>query len=277
MAISWVAPRVVRQTRGVDLVGDLRRLGVAPGDVVMPHASLRAVGARAEAVIAALDEAVGPAGTLLMTIGARDDWAWVNKRPGGERAALLAAADPFDAATTPSDPEIGVLAEVFRRTPGTVVSDHPEGRFGARGARAAELIADVPWDDYYGAGSPLARLVEWGGKVLRMGADIDTVTLIHHAEYLATVPGKRRVCRMRRVRTAGGPVLRTVECLDDSDGIVDYPGPDYFGVILESYLATGAARRGRVGNAPSELLDARAVVEFAAGWMTEHFAGENPS
>jgi hypothetical protein len=72
-------------------------------------------------------------------------------------------------------------------------------------------------------------------------------------------------------------VLRTVECLDDSDGIVDYPGPDYFGVILESYLATGAARRGRVGNAPSELLDARAVVEFAAGWMTEHFAGENPS
>jgi aminoglycoside 3-N-acetyltransferase len=69
-------------------------------------------------------------------------------------------------------------------------------------------------------------------------------------------------------------VLRTVECLDDGGGIVDYPGPDYFGVILETYLATGPARRGSVGQAHSELLDARAVVEFAAGWMTEHFAGE---
>ncbi len=135
----------------------------------------------------------------------------------------------------------------------------------------------MPWDDYYGPGSPLERLVEWGGKVLRMGADIGTVTLIHYAEYVAAVPAKRRVRRLRRVGTVTGPALRMVECLDDCDGIVEYPGPDYFGVIVADYLATGAARRGRVGGAASELLDARDIVDFAAGWMTEHFAGEEPA
>jgi aminoglycoside N3'-acetyltransferase len=113
--------------------------------------------------------------------------------------------------------------------------------------------------------------------VLRMGADIDTVTLVHCAEYLAAVPDKRRVRRLRRVRTPSGPALRTVECLDDCDGIVAYPGPDYFGVILQAYLATGAARQGRVGGAESELLDGAGLVEFAAGWMTEHFAGKEPT
>jgi len=59
-----------------DLVGDLGALGVAPGDVVMVHASLGAIGpvdGAAAAVIATLDEAVGSEGTLLMTLGAADD------------------------------------------------------------------------------------------------------------------------------------------------------------------------------------------------------------
>jgi aminoglycoside N3'-acetyltransferase len=204
-------------------VADLRRLGVAPGDLVMPHASLRAIGpveGGAAGVVAALDAAVGGAGTLLMTIGARDDWAWVNEHPEHERAALLAGSEPFDALAAPSDPDNGVLAEVFRTTPGTVVSAHPEGRFAARGRDAAALVNDVPWDDYYGPGSPLARLVERRGKVLRLGADVETVTAIHYAEYLVPIPSKRRVRRHRRVATPTGPMVLVVECLDDDEGIV---------------------------------------------------------
>src|SRR3954468_2885920 len=157
----------------------------------MVHASLRAIGpveGGAAGVVAALDDAVGSEGSVLMTIGARDDWAWVNGSPEAERPALLAAAEPFDAAVTPSDPEVGVLAEVFRTTPGTLVSDHPEGRFAGRGPRAGALVADVPWDDYYGPGSPLARLVEHGGKVLRPGGDIGTVPHIHSPGYPAHCP-----------------------------------------------------------------------------------------
>jgi aminoglycoside N3'-acetyltransferase len=268
MAVAPVDPE--------QLVADLRQLGVADGDLVMVHASLRAIGpvaGGAAGVVAALDTAVGEHGSVLMTIGARDDWGWVNDHPEGERAALLAGSEPFDAATTPADPDVGVLAEVFRTTPGTLVSEHPEGRFAARGRRATGLVTDVPWNDYYGPGSPLARLVDGHGKVLRLGADIGTVTAIHYAEYLAEVPAKRRVRRHRLVSGRDGPVMVVVECLDDSDGIVAYPGPDYFGLILEDYLAGGRARRGTVGNASSELLDAGDLVSFAARWMTERFAG----
>ncbi len=94
---------------------DVLRLGVAPGDLLMVHASLRAVGpvaGRADGLLDAIAAAVGPEGTMLMTLGARDDWSWVNERPEHQRAGLLAGAEPFDAATTPADPDNGVLSTV---------------------------------------------------------------------------------------------------------------------------------------------------------------------
>lgn len=237
------------------LVDDLRELGLGAGDVVMVHASLRRTGpidGGAATLIGALDAA---AGTWMMTLGAIE-------QEGDDPA-------PFDALTTPADPDIGVLAEVFRTTPGTVVSDHPEGRFGARGERAAWLVADQPWHHYYGPGSPLAKLAEAGGRVLRLAADDDTITLTHHAEYLCDVPAKRSVVRRPVVMGAHGPEMRVVECLDDSDGIVDR---DYFPEILDAYRAAGGVRTCRVGNAVAELLDAADYVRFATAWMNANLA-----
>ena len=241
----------------------------------MVHASLKRIGpveGGALGVVHALDRAVGADGTLLMVLGANDDWYWVNSRPEAERSALLADAEPFDSQTTPAEKDVGVLAEVFRQVEDTHVSNHPEGRFGARGRLAADFVASVPWDDYYGPGSPLERLVKANGRVLRLGADTNTVTLIHYAEYLADVPSKRRVRRHRRVATPRGPEIRAVECLDDSNGIVDWPGEDYFSVILRNYFATHDVPRGLVGGATSEIIPARDLVTFAARWMTTHFA-----
>lgn len=256
------------------VVEQLAALGVREGDAVFVHASLRKVGpveGGAEGLIVALDRAVGTTGATMMVLGAQDDWSWVNERPEAEREALLADAVPFDALTTPAQEDVGALAEVYRRCPGTLVTDHPEGRFGARGGMAAALLAEVPWDDYYGPGSALEKLVERGGKVLRLGADPETVTVLHYAEYLAPVEGKRRVRRYRKVKTAEGTAVRVVACLDDEHGIVDWP-EDYFGVIVRAYLAEGRGARGVVGRAESELLDARDVVAFGVAWMTERFA-----
>ena len=112
----------------------------------MVHASLRAIGpvvGGAAGVVEALEQAVGSTGTLLMNLGARDAFDWVNARPEPERVALLADAPPFDKDTTPADPDVGVLAEVFRELTGTVVNDHPDARFGARG-RGARLLMGQP-------------------------------------------------------------------------------------------------------------------------------------
>lgn len=258
-----------------ELADDLAALGVRPGDAVMAHASLRRIGpveGGPQGVIAALDTAVGPDGGWMMVLGADNDWDWVNARPEAERAALLAKAVPFDPLETKAEADVGHLAEAMRRHLGTQVSDHPEGRFAARGALAATLLRDPPWDDYFGPGSPLQHLCELGGKVLRMGADLDTVTLLHHAEYLVPLADKRRVVRWRRVLGPDGPVIRTVSCLDDSDGIVAWAGEDYFATILKAYLAEGRGARGAVGGAASELLDARDLVAFGAGWMARNFA-----
>lgn len=257
-----------------ELVADLHRLGIAEGEVVMVHASMRAirpVDNGAEGVVEALERAVGPDGTLLMNLGARDDWDWVNAEPEAERERLLADAPPFDALQTVADPDVGVLAEVLRTLPGTLVNDHPDGRFGARGRLAQQLLADLPWNDYYGPGSVLERLVTLGGKVLRLGADPDTVTLMHYAEYLVPLESKRRVRRHHRVLGPDGPTVRAVDSLDDSVGIVDYPGEDYFAVILGAYLSTGRGSIGKVGSATSELLDAADLVAFSVEWMAEHF------
>ena len=85
--------------------------------------------------------------------------------------------------------------------------------------------------------------------------------------------GKRRVRRVHRVRSDHGVVERTVECLDDSTGIVDHPGEDYFAQILRGYLATGRASEGRVGHAVSELIDAADLVAFSVDWMEVNLAG----
>lgn len=256
------------------LTSDLRALGVRPGDTLMVHASLRRLGpveGGPEGVVQAIDAAVGEDGTWMMVLGADDELAWVNERPEEEREALLAGTPPFDAGQTPAQPDVGWLAEVFRRSPGTLVSDHPEGRFGARGARASSLVAEPPWDDYYGDGSALDRFAAMGGRVLRLGADDETVTLFHLAEFRARLPSKRRVRRHRVVLTPSGPAVRVVDTLDDSDGIVAWDGPDYFGLILQAYRQTGRVREGAVGQAKGELFEAPDALAFATGWLERTF------
>lgn len=263
------------------LRADLGRLGVRAGDLVMVHASLRRLGlgraevgeGGAEMLLDALDAAVGPEGTLMMVLGTDYDMDWVYAHPPEARAALLAGAPAFDHRNASVLWEVGWLAEQFRLRPGTIVSDNPSGRFGARGAHAAVLMADQPWHDYYGPGSPLQKLCDEGGRILRLGADPETVTALHYAEYLARLPHKERV-RWDYVVAGpdGAPVHRWIDCLDDLNGIVHRDGEDYFASILKAYLPLGRHREGLVGRAQAELLDAADYVAFGARWMEEALA-----
>lgn len=239
--------------RRADLVRELRALGLAGCALVMLHASLRRLGpveGGASAILDALFDAMAPGATLLMTLGADEDL-------------------PFDALTTPAEKDVGALAEIFRQRAGTRVNDHASARFAASGPRSLVLLEPMPLHDYYGPGSVLSRFAAWGGSVLRLGADPNTVTLTHWAEYLAAVPGKRRV-RRRSMRADTGE--QWIECLDDSDGIREWPQGDYFSQILLDFIAAGKARRGPVGGCDADLLPAPAFVAFAVAWMEKHLA-----
>lgn len=264
-----------------NLRADLRRLGVRAGDLLMLHASLRKIGlgrgdvgpGGAELLLDALEAVVGPTGTLMMVLGTDYPMDWVYDHPPEARAALLEGSPPLDHRRAPVLPEVGWLAEAFRRRPGTLVSDNPSGRFGARGAQAEALLADQPWNDYYGPGSPLDKLCRWNGRILRLGADPETVTALHFAEYLADLPDKKRV-RWDYV-VAGGdgaPVHAWIDCLDDLGGIADWDGEDYFATILQGYLRLGRHCEGPVGKAGSELIEAADIVRFGARWMETNLA-----
>ena len=106
--------------------------------------------------------------------------------------------------------------------------------------------------------------------MLRLGANPDTVTLTHYAEYVAKIPDKRRAKR-RYVRADVGE--QWIESLDDTDGIAVWAYGDYFPQIFFDFVAAGCARVGYVGNCSAELLPARGFVDFAVRWIETNLTG----
>jgi aminoglycoside 3-N-acetyltransferase len=264
-------PPLITQDR---LVADLAALGLRPGDSVMVHASIKAIGRLVggpDIVHRAVTERIGPEGTMLMVVGWADDLYGFAELPADEQAAYLAALPPYDPATARADPEIGLLAESFRRRPGVRRSRSPTGSFAACGRLAEWLLAGQTLDDYLGPGSPLDRLCQAGGRLLLIGADPANVTLLHFAKYLAALPEKRRVRHPEIVLVESERRVVWVTALDNSRGIVDWP-EDYFGAITTDYLRTRPHPQGRVGAADSHLLDARDLADFGARWMEGNFA-----
>lgn len=255
------------------LRADCERLGVAPGDTVMAHGALSRVGRMLngpDALIGALLDAAGTGGTVL----AYTDWdARYDELLDGEgRVAETwrAHVPPFEASSSRSARDNGVLPEFLRTWPGARRSGSPGASVAALGARADWITADHPLDYGYGEGSPLAKLVAVEGKVVMVGAPLDTMTLLHHAEHLAPIPGKRVIRYEVPFATAGGGVdWRLVEEFDTSDPVVAGLDDDYFGTIVSAFLATGQGSQGTIGAAPSVLVEAPAITAFAVDWLEQ--------
>jgi len=261
------------------LAADLARLGLDPGDAVMVHAAVSKVGHLLDGpdtIIAALCDAVGPQGTVL----AYADWEACYEDLVDDEGRVPPEwrehVPPFDPRRSRAIRDNGVLPEFLRTTPGALRSGNPGASLVALGARAEWLTADHPLDYGYGEGSPLAKLVEAGGKVLMLGAPLDTLTLLHHAEHLAKIPGKR----IRRIEvplaTLAGTQWRMIEEFDTGDPIVSGLAEDYFAEIVTEFLATGEGRQGLIGSAPSVLVDAAAITAFGVAWLESRFGSPSP-
>jgi aminoglycoside 3-N-acetyltransferase len=221
-------PRTVDKRR---LVDGLSRLGLAAGDTVLFHSSLKSIGwvqPGPEAVVEAFLDVVGPQGTIVVP-------ALV--------PALRGIRPLFDAKSTPS--EMGRLTEVVRTWPGARRSNHPTHSVAALGRRAEELTAAhgrgggpvTPWGrGALGFDSPWDRLRALDAWVLLIGVDFSRCTLLHHAQV-------RYLARHEGVTT-------------------ETPWPDFdFRQMGERLEAEGLVRRGTLGNAPCRLARAGAIVE----------------
>jgi aminoglycoside 3-N-acetyltransferase len=256
-----------------ELVAHLRTLGVAAGDTVMVHASVRAVGQVAggpDEIHLAIKDAIGDDGALLMYASCPQYYDEVGRgtlAPEVE-AELREKLPPFDARTARSARDNGALVELLRTYPGSRVNGHVV-RFVAWGARAEHLLAPQPWEFAYGAGSALERLLALDGKILLLGSDHDTVTFLHYTEHVGDFPGKCVIRYQVPVLEDGERVWRWTAEVDTSDGGAHAHWPDrLFARIVDGHLRATRNRGGRVGDASSWVMSARALHEYALPIMT---------
>jgi aminoglycoside 3-N-acetyltransferase len=250
------------------LAGDLRALGLAPGDVVMVHASVRAVGAVAggpDEIHLAIKDAITERGTLFMYASCPQH---VDEVGRGEHtpeveAEILEKLPPFDPLTSRSARDNGALVEMLRTYPGTRVNHHP-ARFAVWGHHTDRLLDGQPWDYAFGRGSLLDRFVELDGRILLIAADHDNVTFLHYAEHVADLPG-RRIARFQvPVLENGRRVWREMLEVDTSSRGAHENWPDrFFATIVDQHLAATGNRGGRVGDAQCYLMNARALLAHA--------------
>ena len=146
------------------LTRDLAALGVQPGMTLLVHSSLSALGwvsGGALAVVLALREALGPAGTLVMPTHSGDltdpaDW----RNPPVPEVwwpIIRETMPPFDPTLTPTR-GMGAIPDCFRAGRDVLRSGHPQGSFAAQGRWAVRITAGHELTSDFGDRSPLARL-----------------------------------------------------------------------------------------------------------------------
>lgn len=248
-------PRVLRRkVRPEALARDLRDAGIAPGDVLLVHSSMKAIGwveGGPVAVVRALQEAVTARGSLVMPTFTYNIVGW--------------GLGAFDLEHSPS--ATGLLTEVFRRMPGVLRSCHPSHSFAAWGALAREIAHAPLGYSPLGEGSPLDRVRREGGKVLLVGVGQERNSSLHLAECLARVPylciaftpGQGHEVGLIREPGEGVPIpLPLVEVPGSSEGFPAIDGP---------LRARGLVRDVRLGHAKCRLMDAGPMVDAAVSLL----------
>ena len=225
-------------------VPQLRALGLQPGDTVLMHSSMKALGTTQppEAFLRAVIEALGE-GTLLLPALTYEN---VN------------ANQPLFSVRT-SEPCIGLLPRTFFHMKGVVRSLHPTHSVCAYGKRAVELTAQHAQDDTpVGPHSPFMLLPACGGKLLFVGDVLGCCTMMHGIEEIAGAPYTLQKERTRYI----------VEDCDGNRTPRDMVGHDFVGWKQEygrirDILAFPAIRHGKMGEACCTLIDAAALAQAA--------------
>jgi aminoglycoside 3-N-acetyltransferase IV len=232
----------VEELSRAEVANQLRALGVRKGGVLLVHTSFRAVRPIEDGpagLIEALRAALGPDGTLVMP-------SWTGNDD-----------EPFDPATTPASPDLGVVPDTFWRLLGVMRSAHPFA-CAAAGPEAARITSGGLPLPPHSVDSPVGRVYQLDGQVLLLGVGHDADTTLHLAELLAGV--RYRVPKHCTILQDGRPVR------------IEYGENDHccvrFGLADEWLREQDRQFEGRVGHAHARLARARDVV----GVTREHLA-----
>ena len=153
----------------------LNSIGISPGDVVLMHSSMKALGTELtpEGFLLELMQALTDNGTLLLPALTYEN---------------VTLEKPFFSLTD-SEPCVGILPKTFLKMDGVKRSMHPTHSVCAWGAKADELTGRHIQDNTpVGPYSPFMLLTEVGGKVLFVGDILHSCTLLHGVEEIVNAP-----------------------------------------------------------------------------------------
>jgi aminoglycoside 3-N-acetyltransferase len=255
-----------------DLAIDFRRVGIFPGDTVMLHASVRAVGevaGGADSIHLALKSALTNQGTLMMYASCPRHYDEVGRGELtlAQEQDLRQKLPPFDPLTARSARDNGALVEFLRTYPGSRTNNHV-ARFVFWGKQADHLFSIQPWNYALGSDSALERFLALDGKIVLLGSDHDAVTFLHYVEHVADIPQKRIARYHVPVLQNGHRVWLPMEEFDTSDGGAHANWPArFFAKIVDGVLDRTGNRGGRVGDAMTYVLSAQELFAFTLPLM----------
>ncbi len=251
-----------------DLLEGLQSIGIEKGQSIMVHTSLSSFGyvcGGAQVIIEALLEGVGEEGTIMMPTQ-----SWKNLDPSygvhweepEKWWPLIREHWPaYDKDITPTN-TMGAVAEMFRKWPGTLRSDHPARSVAAYGKNAKYLVSQHDLSDIFGETSPLAKLYEIDGYVLLLGTGYDKNTSLHLADVRANYPSKHMEENSSAMMVNGKREWVTYSTL--------YVDGEDFEEIGKAFEETMAVNKVRLGNAQLRFMKQRELVDFAIEWIEKY-------
>lgn len=254
-----------------EILQALTELGVCKGDVLMVHTSMKNMGyvcGGAQSVIEALIEAAGAEGSIMMPTQ-----SWKNLDPADGVHWDADASDwqrirdnwpAYDKELTPTN-AMGAVAEMFRKWPGCIRSDHPARSVCAYGKYAGYLTEKHTLADIFGDSSPIGRLYELDGKVLLLGVGYDKNTSLHLADFRAEYKSKHSCVESSAVMENGRRVWKSYETL--------YVDGEDFNQIGAAFERRCPVKKTRLGDAELRLMRQRELVDFAVSWIEENRRG----
>ena len=225
-----------------------QRLGVAHGDTLLFHSSIKSIGwvdGGASAIAEALVSAVGPDGTLVA--------------PTFTFARVPEAVPVIDPATDGCD--TGAINAAVLRRPEATRSLALTHSFAVIGPHQTDICDIPPEICPLGADGPFGRLMELDAKILLLGVAYTHCTAGHFAEYLCQVPYRETFVQHARIKTADGRLREADLVLYGPKSGAPYPPRNFnrAGTLLEE---RGLVSIGTLGNAYLRLFRIRDFVSL---------------
>ena len=246
----------------------LSEVGLTTGGTALVHSSLKSLYWMANGpagIVDALRTVLGPEGTLVFpshTANLSDpvDWNDPPIDPVG-LDEVRSQVRPFDVSTSPSY-MMGAVAEYFRTLPGSMRSNHPLYSFSAQGPRA-EYITEGHENDFgLGLKSPLKKILDADGKVVLIGVDYDSCTIMHLAESIVQ-HGSEPIIERVPVEVNGRN-----EWIEFKD--FDYDGEDFLEIGKRFEADSKTMRTVTLGDCIIKAFRAKELVDYSVQALLDH-------